>query len=166
MSSEKKKKSVDIDYAELEREILQERKFSIEEAIARRAGKNLMKGASPVTRQRQAALAIENFLDRQLIDAEGALGEVLLRQARESEVLYKASYKKPLEALSKYVEQILSSESRLQSFVTEVDAYWGRMYYERPHFQKPGAEADADDPYTHESVRSQLSRLLEQLREE
>ena len=166
MSDEKKKMSVNIDDAQLEREIRAERKFSMEEAIARRAGKDLMKGASPVTLQRQAALAIENFLDRHLIDSEAALGEVLLRQARESEVLFKMSYEQPLVALARFVERILSSEGRLQTFVTEVDAYWGRMYYERPHFQKPGAEADADDPYTLVSVRTQLSRLLEQLRGE
>ena len=166
MNSKKKAKSANIDDAELEREIRQERKFSIEEAIARRAGKDLMKGASPVTLQRQAALAIENFLDRQLIDSEGALREVLLRQARESEVLFKMNYEQPLVALAQFIESVLNSEGRLQNFVLEVDAYWGRMYYERPHFQKPGMEADADDPYTFSSVRTELTRLLEQLQSE
>jgi len=166
MSDEKEKMSASIDDAELEREIRQERKFSIEEVIARQAGKHLLKGASPVTLQRQAALAIECYLDRHLIDSEAALGEVLLRQVRESEVLFKMSYEQPLVALARFVELILSSEVLLQSFVIEVDAYWGRMYYERPHFQKPGEEASADDPYTFSSVRTKLARLLEQLQGE
>lgn len=166
MTGKKKKPSANIDDDELQREIRRERKFSIEEAIARRAGKDLMKGASPVTLQRQAALAIERFLDRHLIDSEGALGEVLLRQARESEVLFKMNYERPLAALARFIESILSSNGRLQRFVTEVDAYWGRMYHERPHFQQPGAEAEVDDPYTFSSVRAKLERLLEQLQSE
>jgi hypothetical protein len=39
---------------ELEREILKERKFTLEEAIGRLIGPGGMKGASPVTRMQQA----------------------------------------------------------------------------------------------------------------
>jgi hypothetical protein len=166
MSDEKKNRSANIDDEALQREILRERKFSMEEAIARRAGKDLMKGASPVTLQRRAAMAIEHFLDQYLLDSECALAEVLLRQARESEVLFKMNYEQPLVALGKFLESILGSEGRLQDFVTQVDAYWGQKYYERPHFQKPGAKADADDPYTFSSVSKKLTQLLQQLQME
>jgi hypothetical protein len=34
---------------------------------------------------------------------------------------------------------------------------------ERPYFDRPGRPPDPDDPYTTESVRASLSRLLETL---
>ncbi len=163
MSGKEKRPSADVDPAALEREIRQGRKFSMEEAIARRAGKDLMKGASPVSQQRQAALAIERFLDSELIDGEGALAELLLRQARESEVLFRMGYQQPLAALAQFIEGILASPGRLEQFVTQVDAYWGQMYHQRPYFQHTGDEPDADDPYTLTSVHAKLTRLLETL---
>jgi hypothetical protein len=45
--------------AELEREIRQERKFTIAEAIGRMAGPGAMKGESPVTRLLQAVAEIQ-----------------------------------------------------------------------------------------------------------
>ena len=166
MSDEKNNASANIDDEELQGEIRRERKFSMEEAIARRAGKDLMKGASPVTLQRRAALAIKHFLEEHLLDSERALAEVLLRQSRESEILFKMNYEQPLLALSKFVESILGSEGRLHDFVTQVDAHWGRKYYERPHFQKPGAKPDLDDPYTFSSVRAKLAQLLKALHDQ
>ena len=40
--------------ADLEREIREDRKFTLEEAIARMAGPGAMKGVSPVARMQQA----------------------------------------------------------------------------------------------------------------
>lgn len=164
MSEDKKQPSADIDDAALEREILQERKFSMEEAIARRAGKDLMKGASPVTAKRQAELAIERLVEQHLIDAEGALRLVLLRRVRESELLLEMGYEQPLAVLVQYLEQIVSSQGRLEAFVNEVDTEWGRLYAERPHFQKSDSPPDSEDPYTFALVRAKLTKLLEQLR--
>jgi hypothetical protein len=165
MSEDQKQPSADVDDAALEREILQQRKFSLEEAIARRAGRDLMKGASPVTAKRQAELAIERHLEQHLIDAEGALRLVLLRRVRESELLLRQGYQQPLAVLVQYLEETVNSQGRLEAFVNEVDAEWGRMYAERPHFQKSDAPPDAEDPYTFASVRAKLTGLLEELRE-
>ena len=44
--------------ADLERQIRADRKFSLSEAIRRMGGGGLMKGASPVSRTRQAEMAI------------------------------------------------------------------------------------------------------------
>jgi hypothetical protein len=52
--------------AELEREIRQERKFTLTEAIGRMAGPGAMKGESPVTRLHQAVAEIQEYLDRHL----------------------------------------------------------------------------------------------------
>lgn len=158
-----KKLQLDQDLADLEREVRAGQRFSLAGAIGRLGGGHLLKGASPVTRMRQAELEIKLFLEEHLADAEGALRVVLKRQVRDSDVLLAAGYEQPLGALSQIIERILSSEEHLQSFVSQVDAEWGRMYLERPHFQEGGQPPDPEDPYTFRSVRAQLSRLLDEL---
>ncbi len=152
------------DPADLVREIRSGRKFTVAEAIGRLGGSDLMKGASPVTRKRQVELATDLFLEEHLVDSEGALLVVLERRVRESMSPTRESYDHPLAVLTEFVEQILDSEDRLHAFVRQVDAEWGRIYLERPHFQQPGGRPHRDDPYTFTSVRSTLSALLDKLR--
>ena len=149
--------------ADLEREIRAGRKYSLAEAIGRAAG-DLMKGASPVSLKRQAELEIEQYLEGRLADAEGALTVELQRRVGESDELLDAGYERPLAALASVTERILASTGRLRSFVRRVDAEWGRMYSERPYFEVGEAPPRPGDPYTLESVREALSRLLEDLR--
>src|SRR5262245_2886224 len=108
MSDNQNKQRSEAD-AELEREIRQGRKFTLAEAIGRMAGPGAMKGESPITRLRQAAAEIQEYLERHLVDAGGVLPGVLLRQVRESELLLK-SLEQPLVALAGHVEQVLRSE--------------------------------------------------------
>jgi hypothetical protein len=151
--------------AELEREVRSRREFSLDEAIGRAAG-DLMKGASPVTRKRQAELEIEEALERHLTDSEGALLVVLRRRVLESEALLAEGYERPLAALVRVGERLLGSQERLRRLVREVDAEWGRMYSERPRFEAADGTVEAGDPYTVESVRAVLSGLLDGLRPE
>lgn len=148
---------------ELERQIREQRKFSLAEAIGRMGGGELMKGASPITRKRQAELVIENYLEKHLRDAEGALERVLLKRAVASGVMLADSYVHPLAMLANYCQQLLDSEGQLQGFVRAVDAEWGRMYLERPRFEQPGRPATDDDPYTHASVAKKLQQLIAEL---
>ena len=166
MMSEDKDKRPTPEDAEIKREIRSGRKFSLAEAIGRIGGSGLLKGTSPVTGKRQAELEIEQFLKSHLVDAEGALEAVLLRRVRESETLFKMGYEQPLTALALFCERILGSEGLLQDFVTDVDAQWGRIYLERPHFQRDGHPPNPDDPYTFASVRIALSELAVKLRSE
>jgi len=165
MSEDKKERPSSKD-AEIEREIRLGRKFSLAEAIGRMGGSGLLKGTSPVTRKRQAELEIERYLESHLVDSQGALEVVLARRVRESETLFKMGYDQPLEVLALFCERILGSEGLLQDFVRDVDAEWGRIYLERPHFQKDGRPADPEDPYTFSSVRIALSGLMAKLRGE
>jgi hypothetical protein len=165
MSEDKKERRSPED-AELEREIRLGRKFSLAEAIGRIGGAGLLKGASPVTQKRQAEIEIERCLESHLLDAEGALEVVLLRRVRESETLFEMGYDQPLAALALFCEWILSSDELLRDFVNDVDAQWGRIYLERPHFQKNGLPPDPRDPYTFSSVCVTLSGLTAQLRGE
>ena len=145
MSDDSNKTQSDADQ-DLEREIRKERKFSLEEAIGRMAGPGAMKGESPITRKQQAEAQIEAWLEQHLADANGPLQIVLLRQIGESETL-----------LSQYDEPLLSE------LVRETDCEWGRVFGERPIFEKEGSPARADDPYTLDSVRVTLNNLLQQL---
>jgi hypothetical protein len=148
--------------AELEREIREGRKFTLEEAIGRMAGPGSMKGASPVPRMAQAAVEIETWLRAHLIDSGGALEVVLNRQVKGSELLL-ANFDQPLLALAGYFQQVLDSDYHLKELVRNTDVEWGRVMRERPHFEKEGSPPNLDDPYTAESVHNTLSELLKQL---
>ena len=161
MGDEQPKRSSEAD-ADLEREIRAERKFSLSEAIGRLAGPGAMKGVSPVTRTQQAVVEIQEYLNRHLTDAGGVLSGVLLRRVEASELLLK-SPDQPLVVLGDYVRRVLESAYGLSDLVREADVEWGRVFGERPRFEKEGCPPAPDDPYTLESVRTALSRLAEEL---
>jgi hypothetical protein len=148
--------------ADLEQEIRAGRKFSLAEAIGRLAGPGAMKGESPITRKEQAEAQIEAYLDRHLSDTAGALRAVLLRQVCESELL-DDKLDQPLAALAAHVRRVLDSEYVLQELVRESDVEWGRVFGERPYFEKEGNAPHKDDPYTIESARAALAQLIEKL---
>lgn len=147
---------------ELEQEIREGRKFSPEEALARMAGPGAMKGASPVSPVQQAETEIGTWLRDHLSDATGALRIVLERNLKGSELLLN-NVERPLRALAEYCERILGSEQMLRDVVREADVQWGRMMDEPPFFEKEGSVPNAGDPYTMQSVRSSLSRMLAHL---
>jgi hypothetical protein len=147
---------------DLEREIRNARKFTLEEAIGRMAGPGAMKGASPIARKRQAELEIEACIRGRLADTAVGLKIVLLRRVRESALLLE-NYDQPLAALATYCQNVLSSEYSLTELVREADTEWGRVLGERPYFEKGGSPPHPDDPYTVASVRRALSELIEQL---
>jgi hypothetical protein len=149
--------------AALEREIRQERKFSLNEALGQMAGQGMLKGGSPVPPQQQAEFEISLYLREHLSDASGVLPVVVLRSVKVSE-LFLHNTNQPLQVLSEYVGQLLQSPNLLKELVREADVEWGQLLGERPHFQQEGQASCPDDPYTFESVRADLSRLLESLR--
>jgi hypothetical protein len=122
----------------------------------------MMKGVSPVARKDQAAAEIHEYLRRHLADAAGVLSGVLARQVAEGELLLHAP-DRPLVVLAGHVRRVLDSAYGLRELVREADVEWGRMFGERPHFEKDGCPPVPDDPYTLESVRAALTRLAEGL---
>src|SRR5215510_15721516 len=141
--------------ANLQREVLEGRKFTLEEAVARMAGPGAMKGESPVTRVMQAENEIGTWLRGHVTDSAGALLVVLHRRVTGSELLLN-NLDEPLVVLAGYCQRALDSEYLLGEVVREADVEWGRVMGERPHFEKAGTQRDPDDPYTVESVRSTL----------
>ena len=148
--------------AALEREILEGRKFTLEEAVARMAGPGAMKGESPVTRLRQAEVEIELWLGSHLSDSGGGLKVALHRRVSGSEILLNG-FDEPLVALALYCHHVLASDYVLAELVREADVEWGRTMGERPYFEHSDNTCHPQDPYTVESVRSTLTGLLEQL---
>ncbi len=157
MSGDHPERSTKAD-AELQREILANREFTLAEAIGRLAGPGMMKGVSPVSSQQQAVAEIQEYLSRHLADPAGVLTVVLLRRVKESELLLNV-FDQPLAVLAGYVRQVLVSEYGLKELVREADVEWGRVFGERPYFEKDGCPPAPDDPYTLESVRNALTQL-------
>lgn len=148
--------------AELEREIRRERKFSLEDAIGRMAGPGALKGESPITRLQQSETEIALWLRTHLQGAE-EIGVVLHRDLKESEVLLRNLDQSPLAILAKHCERVLDSDFLLTELVRNADVEWGRTMDQRPIFESEGAATDPADPYTIESARKTLSRLLAEL---
>ena len=162
MSDDDDKRRSEAD-AELEREIRKGRKFTVAEAIGRMAGPGAMKGVSPIPREQQTVVEIENWLEQHMPAGNGELQFVLLRNIRESELLLN-NFDQPFAVLAGYCQQVIDSDFRLKELVRDADVEWGRVFGERPYFDKEGSPPDPDDPYTVESVRNTLSALVEQLR--
>ena len=150
--------------AELEREIRQGRKFSASDALARMAGPGALKGASPISPVQQAETEIGSWLGKHLADTSGALRAVLHRHLKGSELLLD-NLDRPLVALAEYCRRLLAADNLLKEIVSEADVEWGRAMDERPHFEREGVAANANDPYTVEGVRKALGDALAQLPE-
>lgn len=148
--------------AELEREIRQGRTFSMAEAIGRLAGPGMMKGASPIVPQRQAEAQVEDLIKRHLEDDVGVLPGVLFREVKEGRFLLDG-FHQPQVALADHVRNILASDQLLKDLVRATDMEWGRIYGERPHFDRDGQPPHPDDPYTVAAVHGMLSRFLARL---
>lgn len=163
MSDDHAKRRTDAD-AELEREIRAGRTFSLTDAIGRLAGPGAMKGASPIDRRKCAAAEIRHYLARHLAgDSAGALAAVLLRHVTDSDLLLRHLDEPPPAVLGRYVRRVLGSESALKELVRETDFEWGRIFDERPCFDRDGCPPAPDDPYTLDSVRAALTQLAERL---
>jgi hypothetical protein len=160
--NDKKDKTTSEAEAELQREIRAGRKFTLSEAIGRMAGPGAMKGVSPMSNKQQAENIIAETLRSYLSDTSCALRTVLLRRLANSEQLLH-NYDHPLKFLAEWLRRVLASEERLKDVVMETDIEWGHINSERPYFEKEGSAPHADDPYTFESVKKTLSKLLEML---
>lgn len=163
MTDEQTKRQAERD-AELQRDIRKERSYSLSEAIGRLAGPGSMKGESPVTRTRQAEALIRDYLRAEMAGGSGCLAVVLCRYVLGSELLL-TNLDRPLVVLAGFVQGVLGSEYKLKELVRETDAEWGRVYGERPHFDRDGCTPHPDDPYTVESVRGTLTQLVEKMAE-
>src|SRR5262249_40962812 len=148
--------------AELEREIRKGRKFTLAEAIGRMAGPGAMKGESPVARQQQAEVEIEDWLRQHVPATQGELQVVLLRCLKGSAFLLQPD-EQPLHVLAACCQRVLDSDYLLKELVRQADVEWGQVNGEKPYFEKEREPPDPADPYTLESVRKTLAGLIEQL---
>lgn len=161
MSDEQLNVSGDADNdKEVELEIRVHRTFSLAEAIGQMAGPGMMKGGSAVPPKLQAEAEIECYIRKHLQDAGGVLLVVLARFVKDSDLLLD-NFEQPIASLESYIRRVLGSDYLLRELVRETDAEWGRLLGERAYFERPGCSPHPDDPYTLESVRTSLQKLLE-----
>ncbi len=146
----------------IQREILAGRKFSLAEAIGREGG-GFMKGESPVPKLAQAIAELQMFINQNLSDSSGALQAVLYVWVK-TDSRVSQNLNSPLIALNEILSTLIDNQNLLHEFVRQVDHKWGQIYDERPYFQQPGQLPHPEDEYTHESVRLQLSELLDIVR--
>ncbi len=151
--------------AEIQQDIRRGRPFSLAEAIGQEAG-GFMKGESPVPKLVQAQGEAVQILKANLDDLEGALQQVITRWLEDDPLRLSRHLEEPAEAVKDLLRTVLASPETLYDLVHQTDVLWGRLYDERPHFQKPGQPPHPDDEYTHESVRAALVACLQQLEAE
>lgn len=147
------------DKEKIEKEVRSQQKFSIGGAIGR-AGRGLMKGASPVSLHDQVIIGLETWIEHNIVDPSGALKSLLKRKIRTAGRKDEFHPDKAVAILAGIIEKVLSSEYQFKEFVRQVDVRWGEMYQERPFFQREGKAPHVDDEYTFDSVRSELTRVL------
>lgn len=119
----------------------------------------------------QVRLATITLLHAALKDSHGAMHKVLEQDLRQEEALFSAMVRKMgswspeelhahlCEVLGVLARRALKNDASLEEFTRRVDAMWGVLHDERPHFQTTGAAAHPDDPYTLDSVKQTLSQL-------
>lgn len=150
------------DEKDIEKEIRDRRKFSMEDAISDKM-KGMFKNASVIPKLKTVQLEIQQLIKKNIPDNFGAIHRVLMRRVKNSNDIVHKHFDKPHMALKEIIEHILERDTRLYEFVRAVDQYYGEAYGERPHFQMPGKPAHPDDNYTHESVREALTKGKDKL---
>ena len=120
----------------------------------------------------QVRLATITLLHAALKDSHGAMHKVLEQDLRQEEALFSAMVRKMgswspeelhahlCEVLGVLAKRALKNDAALEEFTRRVDAMWGELHDERPHFQRSGDAAHPDDAYTLASVKQTLSQLV------
>lgn len=128
-------------------------------------------GGSPVPPLEQLRTAAITLLHESLSDTNSALLQVLEQDLKLEEALlgpltaHLADWSPDLlrrhlfTVLGTVAARPLKNDEALADFTRRVDAQWGQLMQERPHFDHPGVE-DPDDPYTQASVRESLTGLV------
>jgi hypothetical protein len=147
---------------ELFLEAMSGREFTLADVIAQ-AGGNFLKGESPIPKLVQIKNELKLFISQNLHDLSGSLQAILQIEVDQADKAISHHLDQPLLVLEELVEQSLNQPETFYELVKQVDFKYGQMYEERPHFQHPGAPAHPDDEYSHESVRVQLTHLLERI---
>ncbi|MBE9062036.1 hypothetical protein IQ256_13810 [cf. Phormidesmis sp. LEGE 11477] len=142
---------------DLQREIRNERRFSLAEAIGREGG-SFMKGESAIPRPLKAANEIKQFIAAHSLDPSGTLANELsawsiadIRLSRQLET--------PLVALAQIVESLLNEPVIFYEFARQVAIAQSKLTGDRPYFQQPGQPPDLDADYTHSSIRQYLLEI-------
>ena len=123
--------------ADLEREILAGRTFSLADAIGRSGG-DFLKGESTLPRLVRTQMQVKGFISQQMPDVSGALHQVLHRWVEADTARLSRHRDRPLQALVELIDHILAHPSALYDLVWQVDMQWGELSGEPPTFNSRG----------------------------
>ncbi len=152
----------------IQREIRQQRQFSLAEAIGREGG-SFMKGESTIPRPLRAITKINQFITTYLPEPTSALSTTLQAWAKD-DIRISRQLDTPLVALAQIIDSMLLEPTTLDEFARQVAIAHSQLTGDavvfpkeiRPHSQRlnqPPLEA----AYTCTLIKSELSILLERL---
>ena len=152
----------------IQREIRQQRKFSLAEAIGREGG-SFIKGESTIPRPLRAIAKINQFIIAYLPDPTGALSTTLQAWAKD-DIRVSRQLDTPLVALGQIIDSMLLEPTTLCEFARQVaiahshltgdDVVFPKEIRSHPQrLNQPPLEA----AYTYTAIKLELSTLLERL---
>jgi hypothetical protein len=147
------------DARRIEHEIRGQRGADLADRLLGRDGGAHLRGASPTPALERARLEVQQWLERNLRDSDGALATVLERRLMLSTELVERNLGRPQDTLAEWLDRLLDRPNAIADLVREADREWGHRYQERPLFERPGEPPDPDDPYTIAGVTTELRRL-------
>ena len=124
-----------------------------------------MKGESAVPRPLRAIANINQFIAAHAAEPSGALAETLNLWAKNDSRVSR-QLDSPLTALDQIIESLLTESTVFYEFSRQVMIAQATLTGERPRFQAPNQLPHPEAEQTHDSIRTELSALLEQLKQE
>ncbi len=151
--------SADDDSRRIEQEIRSRRSADLASVLAGQDGGGHLKGASPTPVLQRAMIEIQQWLAASLYDGEGALRAVILRRLELEAERLESGLGDPAATVGAWLDRVLPRPTVVAELVRQADMEWGRLYGERPHFDRPGQAPHPDDPYTVAGVTASLTDL-------
>lgn len=151
----------------IQREIREQRKFSLAEAIGREGG-SLLKGESTIPRPLRAITEINQFITTHMSDPTSALTTTLQAWAGD-DIRVSRQLDTPLVALAQMVESILTQPTMLCEFARQVAIAHSQLTGDDIVFPSPIRprqllnQLPREPAYPCTAISSELSTLLEQL---
>ena len=152
----------------IQREIRQQRQFSLAEAIGREGG-SFMKGESTIPRPLRAITQVNQFITTYLPDSTSALSTTLQAWVK-ADIRISRQLDTPLVALAQIIDSVLSEPTTLCEFARQVAIAHSHLTGEAVVFPKeirPPSQQLNQPPleaaYTYTLIKAELSILVERL---
>jgi len=160
-TQDQSKSAVEFDANALEAEIRAARKFSLADAIGKEGG-SFLKSSAAIPRPLRATNAINQFIQTCAAEPTGALSTTLQQWASQ-DIGLSRQLDTPLKALADILSGLLREPTTFCEFARQVAIAHAQLTGDRPYFQLRDQPPHPDADYTHDAIRAELKRLLQQL---